>query len=234
VRGEENASVISLPILKTPSQPAAVPAPRVSWGDKPVSFHRGIRQFGSHRAPLFPILANETHAESLELSDQQWIDLRAWVDLNAPIHDRSRIVCPTVQAPYRYSPQGEILMPPADARAERVELDQQTIHPVFPNRCAACYEQPEPLFRPHRVDRQHPADSLFLQAPLAQSAGGSQRYGQAIVANQQHPDYQNPLEHRRTTAAKAWLHPDRDLTPQVEANRTPHWAHQQKATKTPP
>jgi hypothetical protein len=266
------------------SQPAVAPAPRVSWGDKPVSFHRdirpileqncagchtglkpagqidvtdprvaqrlqsmaafspamdgaqvsGIRQFGSHRAPLFQILANETHAESLELSDQQWIDLRAWVDLNAPIYDRCRTVCPSVQAPYRYSPQGDIVMPPADARAERVELDQQTIHPVFANRCAACHQQPETLFRPHWVDRQNPADSLFLQAPLAQSAGGSQRCGQAIFANQQDPDYQNLLDHLRTTVANAWLHPDLDLIPQVEANRTPHWVRKQNPTKTPP
>jgi hypothetical protein len=199
------------------SQPAVAPTPRVSWGDKPVSFHRdirpildqncagchtglkpagqidvtdpriaqrlqsmaafspamdgaqvsGIRQFGSHRAPLFQILANETHAESLELSDQQWIDLRAWVDLNAPIHDRCRIVCPSVQAPYRYSPQGDIVMPPADARAVRVELDPQTFHPVFANRCAACHEQPETLFRPHWVDLTGPGGQPVPASPLS-------------------------------------------------------------------
>ena len=255
------------------SQAAVALSPRVSWGDKPVSFHRDIRpildqacaschtglkpagqvdvtdpqiarrlqsmaafspamdgaqvsqihQFGSHGAPLFQVLTNQTHAESLDLSDQQWIDLRAWVDLNAPIHDRCRIVCPSVQAPYRYGPQGEIVMPPADARAVSMVLDDTIYHPIYEKRCAACHEHPESVFRAHWVDMQDPASSLFLRAPLASSAGGSSRCEPTVFADTDDPDYRRLLYHLRSAIADCWRYPDLALIPLVEGGRTPHW-----------
>jgi hypothetical protein len=254
-------------------QPARRPLHRVSWGDKPVSFHRdirpildqhcaschtglkpagevdisdpqvaqrlqtmaayspamdgaqvsAIRQFGSHAAPLFQILADKTHAETLELSDQQWIDLRAWVDLNAPIHDRCQIVCSSVQAPYRYTPQGDIVLPPPDARAVSIEIDRKVFDPVFADRCAPCHQQPETVLRPYWIDLHDPERSLFLRSPLAEAAGGSQRCGQAVFADAQDPDFQRLLSSLRAAVAAAWNNPDLAMIPLVEAGRTPDW-----------
>lgn len=259
------------------NQPAVRPQPRVSWGDRPVSFHRDIRpildhacarchigtkpagqldvadpqtpgrlqslaafapamdgaqvsqihQFGSHRAPLFRILTDETHREALDLSEQQWIDLRAWVDLNAPIHDRCRIVCSSVQAPYRYSPQGEIMLPPTGARAVSLELDDKIYRPIFERRCAACHEHPESLFRPHWVDLQDPGSSLFLRAPLARSAGGSSCCEPTVFADTADPDYRDLLRHLRSAVAVAWRYPDLDMIPLVEDGRIPPWLDDQ-------
>ncbi|MDY0170763.1 MAG: discoidin domain-containing protein [Thermoguttaceae bacterium] len=252
-------------------RPAVAPSQRVSWGDKPVSFHRDVRpildrrclgchtglkpaadvdvadpriaqrlqsmaaispamagaevsrvrQFGSYAAPLLKVLTTQTHAESLELTEQEWIDLQAWVDLNAPLHDRCRIVCPSVQAPYRYTPEGDVALPPAGARAVGVELDREVFEPVFAARCAGCHEQFETVFRPHWVDLHDPASSLFLRSPLAETAGGSGRCGRAVFADRQDPDFQRLLHSLRARVAAAWNNPDIALIPLVEAGCTP-------------
>ena len=182
-----------------------------------------VRQFGSYAAPLFQLLTSKTHAESLELSEQDWIDLRAWVDLNAPFHDRCHIVCARVQAPYRYTPQGDVLLPPPGTRAVGVELDRALFARVFASRCAACHQQPETVLRPHWVDLHEPANSLFLRSPLAKAAGGRQRCGPAVFADTHDPDYRKLLDSLFISVAAAWRNPDIALIPLVEAGRTPDW-----------
>jgi hypothetical protein len=45
-------------------------------------------QFGSHKSPLIrTLLDDELHRKESQLSEQEWIALVTWVDLNAPYYD---------------------------------------------------------------------------------------------------------------------------------------------------
>ncbi|MBC8874710.1 MAG: hypothetical protein H8E44_35180, partial [Planctomycetes bacterium] len=47
------------------------------------------KQFGSHRSRLIRVLLDDPlHREKVKLDGDQWLALVAWVDANAPYHDR--------------------------------------------------------------------------------------------------------------------------------------------------
>jgi len=200
-----------------------------------------IREFGSAIAPLMSILKNAKHAESVHLNAQENIDLCAWVDLSAPIFDRC-------SPPYRYTPEGDIVepeilpwkatnhqgpeywVPPRKDRIELVSIDP-VIKTIFQKRCQQCHEKPEMVLKPHWVDIQDPARSLFLVAPLVKTGGGTERCAGKVFANTQDPDYQSILTSLRTSVRQAWQNPDGNMMSLIEAGRMPAWATE--TTKNP-
>ena len=75
------------------------------------------------------------------------------------------------------------------------------------------------------IDIHHPADSLFLKAPLAAKAGGSEKCRPAVVYKDQNdPDYKALAEAVQQAVKKAWDFPRRDVQALVverEENRRP-------------
>jgi hypothetical protein len=61
------------------------------------------------------------------------------------------------------------------------------------------------------IDLRHPERSLFLAAPLAKTAGGSQKCSKTVYADAADADYQAVLKLVRTAVARAWQFPRRDL-----------------------
>ena len=47
------------------------------------------KQFGSHKSPLIRVLLRDPlHVREVRLDDDEWLTLVAWVDANAPYHDK--------------------------------------------------------------------------------------------------------------------------------------------------
>jgi len=70
------------------------------------------------------------------------------------------------------------------------------------------------------IDLRAPEKSLFLAAPLARSAGGSEACGRAVYEGAEDPDYKALLGLVRGAVDRAWASPRRDLkalTPPVRS-----------------
>ncbi|MFZ4396490.1 MAG: hypothetical protein ACOYOU_12775, partial [Kiritimatiellia bacterium] len=207
------------------------------WTDHQIT---KVRQYGSAVAPIFTILANEKHAEAVKLTEQERIDLYAWVDLSAPRKDRC-------EPPYWYSAEGDVIepeikpwnpssaipgspmgaacvVPPRKARIVDVSIDKK-ITAVYQKRCIQCHAKPELVLRPHWVDLQEPANTLFLKAPLTKAGGGTERCGGTVFADAQDADYQSILTALQATVREAWQNPDADRMSLIEAGRVPAWVN---------
>ena len=71
------------------------------------------------------------------------------------------------------------------------------------------------------IDLGQPERSLFLTAPLAKSAGGSQKCGRAGYQDTGDPGYQSVARLVREAVVRAWKAPRRDLeaiAPQMAGN----------------
>ncbi|HUT01318.1 MAG TPA: hypothetical protein VM031_02595 [Phycisphaerae bacterium] len=108
--------------------------------------------------------------------------IMAWVDLNIPYYGTSRSNYPRRMGCRR-------LLPP--------DLDG-VLQAVARRRCASCHDKdargrvkvPRTFYT--RITR--PEDNNFLLAPLAKSAGGTQRCGKAVFASKDDPDYRAILK----------------------------------------
>jgi hypothetical protein len=81
---------------------------------------------------------------------------------------------------------------------------------VHGRRCQPCHE-PAAVSRLGWIDLRRPEQSLFLAAPLAKAAGGTERCGRAIYRDANDADYRTVLEQVRAAVKKAWDFPRRDL-----------------------
>ena len=167
------------------------------------------RNFGSSQALLLKVLENETHRSQVKLSPQDRIDLSAWIDLNAPYHDRS--------FSKRRNPSVVPAMTP-------------DITAIFKQRCVSCHAEKD-LARPDWINIATPERSRFLTAPLAKTAGGDERCGKAVFANTDDPEYVKLLTWTRTQAILTWTKPRRDVMGLIEAGRMPAWVTE--TTKKP-
>ncbi len=150
--------------------------------------------FGSHRSKLVQVLRSGTCSQRAHLSDEQWLRLVTWIDANAPYH--ANFI------------QKRIPDPPYDLPADQQLLGHITS--IHARRCQQCHETEE-VTHADWIDLQHPTASLFLAAPLAKSAGGSERCSEAVYRDRQDPDYLEISKLVTDAVARAWKYARRDL-----------------------
>jgi len=100
----------------------------------------------------------------------------AWIDLNVPYYGTSETAYPELTGCRRIVP---------------AELDK-VLNTVAARRCASCHAGGK-VPRREWVRITEPELNPFLIAPLAKTAGGSQKCGQAVFADKNDPDYQAVL-----------------------------------------
>jgi hypothetical protein len=167
----------------------------VSWSD--VQGDARITQpleFGSRRSQLIEVLRRGPCGRRTTLSRQEWLCLVTWIDGNAPYHDRF---------------VNKRQKRPAYSLAADSEL-MQSITDVHKKRCGSCHETSE-ISRADWIDIYEPGQSLFLVAPLAKSAGGTQGCSVPTYKDQHDQDYAMLLQVVRAAVGKAWANPRRDL-----------------------
>jgi hypothetical protein len=151
-------------------------------------------QFGSHRSKLVHVLREGACSRRAKLSDDEWYRLVTWIDANAPYHDGFANKRPQQPA---YDLAG-------DAALRRQLVD------IHSPRCGSCH----PVDHVVRLDWISVLDtqqSLMLTAPLAQSAGGTQKCGRAVYSSRDDAQYQAARQAIAAAVRKAMDQPRRDL-----------------------
>jgi hypothetical protein len=151
-------------------------------------------EFGSHRSKLVQVLREGLCGKRANLSRAEFLRLVTWIDGNAPYHDR---FVNKRQRQAAYSP-------PADAELVA------GITKIHESRCGRCHKAAE-ISRADWIDIHRPQRSLFLTAPLAESAGGTAKCREAIYEDCDDKDYRTVLSLLETAVEKAWKYPRRDL-----------------------
>ena len=100
----------------------------------------------------------------------------AWIDLNVPYYPTS---------------SSDNLEAMGCRREFPVDLDA-TLRQVAATRCTGCHDKGVPRSFYIRIEK--PELNSFLLAPLAKSAGGTERCGKAVFATTSDPDYQALLK----------------------------------------
>ncbi len=150
--------------------------------------------FGSHRSKLVEVLQSGACSNRAKLSQEEWIRLVTWIDLNGPYHDR--FINKRQERP--------IYDLPADRQLE------SAIAAMHATRCQACHK-PADVTRLSWIDLRQPDRSLFLIAPLAKLAGGAQKCSEVVYKDTSDTDYQAVRTLVRKAVEKAWQCPRRDL-----------------------
>jgi len=150
--------------------------------------------FGSHRSKLVEVLRSGACSKRAELSAEEWLRLVTWIDLNGPYHDR--FINKRQERP--------VYDLPADRQLE------SAIAAVHAKRCQSCHK-PAEVTRLSWIDLRQPDRSLFLAAPLAKAAGGTQKCSAAVYKDAGDADYQAVRTLVRQAVEKAWQFPRRDL-----------------------
>ena len=170
----------------------------VSYSNKrdPASAVAQTRQFGSSQSKLIEAILSGPCSPHINIKpgDEDWYRLVTWIDANAQYHDRFVNSRPE--------------HPPYDMPADK-EL-QQTVLSIHQKRCSECHA-PDVVSRLDWIDLKEPAKSLFLTAPLAATAGGTERCGRAIYADQNDPDYRTLQKAVEDAVRKALQYPRRDV-----------------------
>jgi mono/diheme cytochrome c family protein len=130
----------------------------------------------------------------VKLSQEEWIRLVTWIDLNGPYHDR--FINKRQERP--------VYDLPADRQLE------SAIAAVHATRCQACHK-PADVTRLSWIDLRQPDRSLFLIAPLAKPSGGAQKCSEVVYKDTSDADYQAVRTLVRKAVEKAWQWPRRDL-----------------------
>ncbi len=151
-------------------------------------------QFGSHRSKLVHVLREGACSQRAKLSEDEWYRLVTWIDANAPYHDGFANKRPQQPA---YDLAG-------DAALHRQLLSIQA------ERCGSCHKVDQ-VVRLDWISVLDAKQSLMLTAPLAKSAGGTQKCGQAVYPSRDDPQYQTVLQAIEAAVRKALDHPRRDL-----------------------
>jgi roadblock/LC7 domain-containing protein len=109
----------------------------------------------------------------VQLEDFERRRILAWIDLNVPYYGSSETAHPTERGCRRMLP---------------AELDK-VLADVAARRCAECHADGK-IPRREWTRITNPQWNPFLLAPLAESAGGTERCGRAVFADTQDEDYQ--------------------------------------------
>jgi LSD1 subclass zinc finger protein len=153
-----------------------------------------VMAYGAHKSKLYTTLTKAPHTERVKLTDDERLRLTMWMDANAPYHDTF-----VNKRPER---------PAYDLAQDDTLLAQ--LRGIHQNRCASCHAI-ESVTRLDWIDIHQADRSLFLRAPLAKGAGGTQKCGDAVYANTSDPDYQAVRALVEDALDRAWASPRRDL-----------------------
>ncbi len=155
--------------------------------------------YGAIKSKLIAALKDAAHAEAVKLSEEERLRLTMWIDANGPYHDRF----------VNKRPEKIAYDLPADAALKEQLLE------IHERRCAACHA-PEEVTRMEWICLDAPEKSLFLRAPLAQAAGGTQACGPEVYAHPQDADYHAVHALAAQAVDRAWAAPRRDLEALIE------------------
>jgi hypothetical protein len=150
--------------------------------------------YGAHKSKLIAALDDANHKNAVTLSEEDRLRLVMWIDANAIYHDR-------------------FVNKRSDAPVYSIACDDELlagITEVHERRCAACHEAGA-VSRLDWIDLQEPEQSLFLTAPLAANAGGTEKCGATTYADTSDPDYDALLTLVGNAVNRAWTQPRRDL-----------------------
>jgi len=167
----------------------------------PASAIAQTRQFGSSQSKLIEAMLTGPCSPHIDIQprSEDWYRLVTWIDANAQYHDRFVNSRPK-NPPYDM---------PADKELQKMILD------VSQKRCTECHA-PDTVSRIDWIDLHAPEKSRFLAAPLAGTAGGTERCGKAIYADQNDPDYAALRKAIEEAVKKAWQYPRRDVEAWLE------------------
>ncbi len=134
------------------------------------------KAWGSHQSKLADVVVSghpdEDGKPRVRLEDWERRRVLSWIDLNVPYYGSSETAYPTQTGCRRLYP----------AKLDKVLAD------VAARRCAECHQGGK-VPRRDWVRITEPELNPFLIAPLAKSAGGSERCGRAVFKDQADPDY---------------------------------------------
>jgi hypothetical protein len=143
-------------------------------------------------------LLQEGH-EGVQLDQESLDRVVTWIDLNIPYYDNTAVTRPSNVA----------LSNEVTGSGRAVVADAAPLWKALGNRCRACHPtgfRIDPAAAPCQVpdlaqtlvppilNLTHPEQSRVLTAPLARSAGGLQRCGQAVFADTGDPVYRAALD----------------------------------------
>jgi mono/diheme cytochrome c family protein len=153
-----------------------------------------VLAYGAHKSKLFATLSQAPHTERVTLTDDERLRLTMWMDANAPYHDAFVNKRPDKPA-YDLAQDDELL---------------DKLRGIHQKRCAGCHVS-DIVTRLDWIDIHQAEGSVFLRAPLAKSAGGTQKCGEAVYASADDPDYQAVRTLVDDALARTWANPRRDL-----------------------
>lgn len=150
--------------------------------------------YGSHKSKLIAALAKEPHPAKVKLNAEERLRLTAWIDANAPYHDRF----------VNKRPES----PAYDLAADRKLLANLTA--IHTRRCSGCHS-PADVTRLDWINLADARRTLFLAAPLSKQSGGTGKCRPAVYQTPQDADYRAVLGHVQTALSRQWTHPRRDV-----------------------
>lgn len=161
-------------------------SPYVNWIPTYNGFEQNIlevtpRAWGSPRSRLADLLiSGHPGADGrprIALTGPERLCLLLWMDLNVPYYGTSETAYPNH---------------PGCRRIYPADLDQK-LREVAARRCAECHRDGN-IPRPFWTRLENPQLNSFLLAPLAKTAGGTERCGRAVFASRDDPDYAGILK----------------------------------------
>lgn len=140
------------------------------WGAKASLLAETIR--GGHK--------DKDGKDRISLSDDEKCRVYAWMDLNCPYYSSS-------DSTYRGNRGCRQILPPGWNEAFR---------DVSGRRCVSCHGKQDVFSYPKSffVRLDNPQLNLFLKAPLAKGAGGTEACGKVVFPDTSDPDYQKLLK----------------------------------------
>ena len=138
------------------------------------------RRWGSPASRLAEIIhsghPDENGEARIDMPPAERRKVYLWMDLNVPYYG-------TASSNHKYQMGGRRMYPR--------ELDN-TLKEVASRRCAGCHREKLPRDFYTRILK--PENNRVLLAPLAKSAGGTERCGKAVFASKDDPDYQKIVD----------------------------------------
>ncbi|MBI5384280.1 MAG: discoidin domain-containing protein [Verrucomicrobia bacterium] len=150
--------------------------------------------YGSTKSKLAQAALRGRRAGRYNITDAEWRTLAAWIDANAPYHDR-----------FVNKRAGR---PAYDLAGDKTLL--KNLAAVHERRCASCHRTAE-VTRLDWIDFREPARSLFLTAPLAKDSGGRGKCSRITYQNSTDPDYRAARDLVEAAVRRAWENPRRDM-----------------------